>query len=160
MREIFRAAIALCFLVSPANAGTREIAQDLFKFAKLCGIGYPIFSMENPSPTVGQIAFRYEAGTLRITVSGFRSYVDKNASCTVTMYASPRNFGRVALYVTSCVANTRRSASVEAAIKRDINDFYSRVIDLIDFGIKHSECPCDRFTCMAVGTFSMSSAGA
>jgi hypothetical protein len=142
VREILRAAVAFCFLVSPANADTREIAQELFEFAKVCGVDYPTFSMENPSPTMAQAAFRYEAGTLRITTSGFRSYVDKNASCTVTMYASPQNLGRVAFYAISCVANAQRSASVEAAIKRDINDFYSRVIELIDFGIKHSECPC------------------
>jgi hypothetical protein len=142
VRKIFRAAVALCFLVSPANARTREIAQDLFKFAKLCGVGYPTFSMESPSPAIAQIAFRYEAGTLRITVSGFRSYADKNASCAVTMYASPRSFGRVALYTASCVVNGQRSASVEAAIKRDINDFYSRIIEQVDFGIKHSECLC------------------
>jgi hypothetical protein len=142
MKEIMRAAVAFCFLVSPANAGTREIAQELFKFATVCGVGYPTFSMANPSPTIAQTAFRYEAGMLGVTVSGFRSYADKNASCTVTMYASPQNFGRVAFYAAICVANAQRSGSVEAAIKPDINDFYSRVIELIDFGIKHSECLC------------------
>jgi hypothetical protein len=142
MKAILLAPVALCFIGSPANAGTREMANGLFEFAKACGVGYPAFSKENPSPTIAQTAFRYEAGMLRITVSGFRSYVDKNASCTITMYASPRNFGRVAFHVTSCAGNGRRNAYVEAAIKRDINNFYDRVIEQIDYDLKHGECPC------------------
>lgn len=143
MKGIVRAAVAFVLFASPANAGTRELAEDLFNFTKMCGDGFQSFSMADPSPAIDQIAFQYEAGMLRITVSGFRSYVDRNARCTVTMYASPRNFGRIASYVASCVANARRHASVEAAIKRDINDFYGRVVELIDSGLKRGgECPC------------------
>src|SRR5262249_8853921 len=142
MHGIFRAVVAFCFLVSPAHAGTREIAQELFELVKACGSGDRIFAMENPSDAIAQTAFAHEAGMLRITVSGFRSYVDRRATCTVTMYASARNPDRVALHAATCVANARRAARVEAAIERDIHELYSRVVEQIDFSIRHNECLC------------------
>jgi hypothetical protein len=143
MRKLLQLTISLSLLGSSADAGTRELAQELFKFASVCGgAAHPIFSYDDPSPRIAQTAFRYEAGMLRITVSGFRSYVNKRVSCTVTMYASPRNFGHVAFHTTSCAENGERNTSVEAAIKRDINEFHGRIIEQIDYGLKHSGCLC------------------